>query len=82
MSEDYSYEIISSVENDVISDSITQSWTLQAIECWQLDQHCSACSITQGDYSFCCKMPQVVKILLKNLGPPVGVNKHKNLKSA
>ncbi len=53
-----------------LSDSITQSWTLQAIECYELGQNCSKCSITRGDYSFICQMPKVVKTLLQEQGKP------------
>ena len=60
-----------SQNNDHISESITQSWTQQAVECWKLGQKCSACSIGKANYSFECQMPKVVKILLKTLGEPL-----------
>lgn len=53
-----------------LSGSILQSWTPQAIECYELNQNCSKCSITKGNYSFICQMPKVIKILLKDLGKP------------
>ena len=55
--------------NGEISDSITQNWTEQALECYQLGCDCSRCSISKGKYSFVCQMPKVVKILLK-MGKP------------
>lgn len=53
-----------------LSDSILQSWTPQAIECYELNQNCSKCSITKGNYSFICQMPKVIKALLKDIGKP------------
>ena len=53
-----------------LSESILKSWTLQAIECYELGQNCSKCSITKGNYSFICQMPKVVKVLLKERGKP------------
>lgn len=54
----------------VLSDSIIQSWTEQAIECYKLCSDCSRCSISKGHYSFVCQMSKVVNILLKTLGKP------------
>lgn len=53
-----------------LSDSILQSWTPQAIECYELGQNCSKCSITKGNYSFICQMPKVIKVLLQERGKP------------
>lgn len=53
-----------------LSDSILQTWTPQAIECYELGQNCSKCSITKGNYSFICQMPKVIKVLLKEQGKP------------
>lgn len=53
-----------------LSDSILKSWTQQAIECYELKQNCSKCSISRGNYSFICQMPKVVKALLKEVGKP------------
>ena len=39
-----------------LSGSILQSWTPQAIECYELNQNCSKCSITKGNYSFICQL--------------------------
>lgn len=54
-----------------ISESITQNWTEQALECYKLDCDCSKCSIAQSKYSFVCQMPKVLDILVKTLGKPV-----------
>lgn len=53
-----------------ISDSITQNWTEQAIECYKLNCDCSSCSISKGNYSFACQMPKVIDALIKSLGKP------------
>ena len=59
------YENYAESKDDYISETITESWTPQAIECWKLQQKCSACSIGLGNYSFECQMPKIVKILLE-----------------
>ena len=56
--------------NGDISDSITQNWTEQAIECYRLKCDCSRCSISKGSYSFVCQMPKVLDALTKTLGKP------------
>lgn len=56
--------------NGEISSSITQNWTDQAIMCYASACNCVDCSITQGNYSFVCQMPGVIKILLEQIGPP------------
>ena len=53
-----------------ISDSITQNWTEQAVECYKLKGNCSCCSIAKGNYSFVCQMPKVLEVLKKTLGEP------------
>lgn len=53
-----------------ISDSITQNWTEQALECYRLNCNCADCSISKGNYSFACQMPKVLDILIKSLGQP------------
>jgi hypothetical protein len=53
-----------------ISSSITKNWTDQAIRCYRGNCNCQECSIAQGNYSFVCQMPNVVKILLDQTGPP------------
>lgn len=56
--------------NGEISDSITQNWTEQALECYKLNCNCSQCSIAKGNYSFACQMPKVIDALIKSLGKP------------
>ena len=53
-----------------ISDSITQNWTEQALECYRLKCDCSKCSISKGHYSFACQMPKVLEILVNIAGKP------------
>lgn len=54
-----------------ISESITQNWTEQALECYRLNCDCGNCSISKGDYSFACQMPKVLDILINSCGKPV-----------
>ena len=56
--------------NGEISSSITQNWTDQAVVCYSSGFNCPECTIAKGNYSFVCQMPNVVKILLEQLGPP------------
>lgn len=56
--------------NGVISDSIVQNWTQQALECYKLNSRCDLCPITKAKYSFKCKMKDIVEILLKTQGLP------------
>lgn len=56
--------------NGEISDSITQNWTEQAVECYKLHCDCSNCSIAKGSYSFVCQMPKVIDALIKSTGKP------------
>ncbi|HCB11324.1 MAG TPA: hypothetical protein DEO94_04135 [Cyanobacteria bacterium UBA11991] len=56
--------------NEEISESITQNWTTQALECYYLNGNCKNCSITKGHYSFICQMPRVIDTLLKTIGAP------------
>lgn len=58
--------------NGEISDSITQNWTEQAIECYKLNCDCSQCSVSKGNYSFICQMPKVLDVLIKSVGNPFG----------
>ena len=53
-----------------ISESITQNWTEQAIECYNIKCDCSKCSLSAGNYSFVCQMPKVIKLLVKLVGQP------------
>ena len=53
-----------------MSDSITQNWTEQALECYYIDCDCAKCSISKGNYSFICQMPKVIDTLLQTVGEP------------
>ena len=57
--------------NGEISESITKSWTEQAIECYSIGCDCRRCSLANGYYSFVCQMPKVIEILIKFAGKPV-----------
>ena len=63
--------------NEEMSDSITQNWTEQAIECYQINCDCKKCSWANGHYSFICQMPKVIETLLETIGEP-----EKELKTA
>ncbi len=56
--------------NDVFSESITKSWTEQALECYSIKCDCSKCSLRNGGYSFKCQMPKVIDILVNVAGVP------------
>ena len=56
--------------NGDISESITQSWTEQALECYSVKCDCSKCSLGNGSYSFKCQMPKVIDILINGIGEP------------
>lgn len=56
--------------NEEISNSITQNWTEQALECYYLNCDCAKCSISKGNYSFICQMPKVIDTLLETVGEP------------
>ena len=56
--------------NGVISSSIVQNWTIQALECYKLNCDCKKCPITKAHYSFKCQMKKVVDVLLKTKGKP------------
>lgn len=62
-------------QTEGISDSITQNWTEQAIECYSLHCNCTECSISKGQYSFVCQMPKVLDILIKTCGTPEKLKK-------
>ncbi|MBQ2643952.1 hypothetical protein IJG14_00085 [bacterium] len=66
-----SSELYCAQNQGLISNSITQSWTEQARECYELNCTCSKCSVSKGNYSFICQMPKVIKQLLKVVGKPV-----------
>lgn len=56
--------------NEGISDSITQNWTQQALECYEINCDCKKCSLSQGHYSFICQMPRVIETLVATVGAP------------
>lgn len=56
--------------NEEMSDSITQNWTEQALECYSINCDCKRCSLSQGNYSFICQMPKVIDTLLETVGEP------------
>ncbi len=56
--------------NGVISDSIVQNWTLQALSCYKINSNCAVCPIKKAGYSFKCQMKRIVDILLKTQGLP------------
>lgn len=58
-------------ENDEMSDSITQNWTEQALECYSINCNCKKCSLANGHYSFICQMPKVIDTLLETIGEPI-----------
>lgn len=53
-----------------ISESITQNWTEQAIECYRIHCDCKKCSLANGNYSFVCQMPKVIDALINLTGKP------------
>lgn len=56
--------------NDEMSDSITQNWTPQALECYSINCDCKRCSLSAGHYSFICQMPKVIDTLIETIGEP------------
>lgn len=68
--EDFTEEEFHPQNNGEISESITQNWTEQAIECYRLNCNCANCSIAKGQYSFACQMPKVLDALIKSIGKP------------
>lgn len=64
-------DLYSPQTNGEISESIMQNWTLQAIECYEINSDCKKCSLSKGNYSFICQMPKIVQALLKTYGVPV-----------
>lgn len=53
-----------------ISESITQNWTEQALECYSIKCDCKRCSLAKGNYSFVCQMPKVIDALINLNGKP------------
>ena len=56
--------------NQEISESITQNWTQQALECYYMNCDSKKCSLSSGHYSFVCQMPRVIETLLQTIGKP------------
>ena len=56
--------------NEEMSDSITQNWTEQALECYSINCDCRRCSLRNGHYSFICQMPKVIDALIQTVGRP------------
>ena len=56
--------------NEEMSDSITQNWTEQALECYSIKCDCRRCSLRNGHYSFICQMPKVIDALIQTVGRP------------
>ncbi|MCM1339066.1 MAG: hypothetical protein NC191_05290 [Muribaculaceae bacterium] len=61
--------------NEEMSDSITQNWTEQALECYSIACDCKKCSLSNGHYSFICQMPKVIDTLIQTVGVPESVRK-------
>lgn len=72
---DFTEEEFYPQNNGEISDSITQNWTEQALECYKIKCDCSQCSIAKGNYSFVCQMPKVIDALVKSSGKPFSKGK-------
>lgn len=64
------YEQFECQTNGIISDSIVQNWTRQALDCYKIKSNCSKCPITKAKYSFKCQMKHIVDILLRTQGVP------------
>ena len=65
----------SSEQEAEISDSITQNWTKQALECYYINCDCKICSLSAGNYSFICQMPRVIETLIETVGEPEQIRK-------
>ena len=61
---------LSQEERELVSASISQTWTDQAMKCYMCAADCANCDIHKGQYSFVCKMAKVVPVLLESLGQP------------
>lgn len=69
--------------NGEISNSITKSWTEQALECYSIGCDCKKCSLKNGNYSFVCQMPKVIDILINAVGKPsVELRQYNSLRPA
>lgn len=70
MEREYSQSEFYPGTNGEISNSITKSWTEQALECYSIGCDCKKCSLKNGNYSFVCQMPKVIDILISAIGKP------------
>ena len=61
-------------QTEKLSSSIIQSWTPQALKCYQLKCDCTKCEISQLGFSFVCQMKNVVEELLKKGEPEKELN--------
>ncbi|MFN9690508.1 MAG: hypothetical protein ACK551_00180 [Vampirovibrionales bacterium] len=61
---------LSPEERELVSSSISQTWTDQAMKCYMCAADCESCDIPKGQYSFVCQMNKVVPVLLENIGQP------------
>lgn len=61
---------LTQAEKEEIAQSISQTWTDQAIRCYMSAANCQNCDIPNGCYSFVCQMNKVVPVLLGSLGEP------------
>ena len=61
---------LSPEERELVSSSISQTWTDQAMKCYMCAADCGNCDIPKGQYSFVCQMNKVVPVLLENIGQP------------
>lgn len=66
----YSVEHFTPQTNGEVSNSITQNWTPQAIECYILKGDCKNCAISKNGYSFVCQMHKIVGQLIELKGEP------------
>jgi hypothetical protein len=57
-------------ERELVSASISQTWTDQAMRCFMTGADCATCDIPKGNYAFACQMDKVVPVLLDSLGLP------------
>jgi len=61
---------LSPEERELVSSSISQTWTDQAMKCYMCAADCHNCDIPKGQYSFVCQMNKVVPVLLESIGQP------------
>jgi hypothetical protein len=64
------YWELKTADSELVSTSITQTWTDQSIKCYVTCSDCNNCSIPRAGYSFACQMDNVVPALLATIGAP------------